>query len=199
MKKLLGAMGGYAFAFALAIVAGIPATTVSYTDESGYSASMTLSQTSEAAALSNAEENSFIDWYMRAQAKTAPATIYIALETVAGSDTACGTEVSTANWTTYARVAVTSSLANWAGTQAAASTVASSGTGGTTSNNAAITFPTPQTTGGTTVTVVGFCAMSAASAGTMLFRATLTGNRNVATNDPAPAFAPAALTFQIDN
>lgn len=41
----------------------------------------------------------------------------------------------------YARQSITSSLANWAGTQSAGSTSASSGTSDTTSNNNAITFP----------------------------------------------------------
>lgn len=42
----------------------------------------------------------------------------------------------------YARVAVTPSLANFAGTQGAGTTVASTGTSGETSNNAQITFTT---------------------------------------------------------
>ncbi|KAA1013052.1 hypothetical protein FVF58_09690 [Paraburkholderia panacisoli] len=42
--------------------------------------------------------------------------------------------------TGYARVAITSSLANWAGTQGAGTTVASTGTSGQISNNNAIAF-----------------------------------------------------------
>jgi hypothetical protein len=42
--------------------------------------------------------------------------------------------------TGYARVAIASSLANWCGTQLGGSTVASTGTGGQISNNAAINF-----------------------------------------------------------
>ena len=82
------------------------------------------------AALSDYLENKVIDFLLRAQAFTAPVTTYVALLTAAPSDTGGGTEVTGGS---YARVAVTSSLANWAGTQAAASTVASSGTNGTTS------------------------------------------------------------------
>ena len=42
----------------------------------------------------------------------------------------------------YARVAVTAGLAEFAGTQGAGTTVASTGTTGTTSNNAQVSFPT---------------------------------------------------------
>jgi hypothetical protein len=69
-----------------------------------------------------------------------PGKLYIGLDTVACGETGSGTEVTGGS---YARVAVTSSLANWAGTQSAGSTTASSGTGGTTSNNNAITFSAP--------------------------------------------------------
>lgn len=85
------------------------------------------------AAWSDFAENKIIDAVFRGQALGAPATLYVGLFTAAPSD-AGGS---------YARVAVVSNLANWAGTQAAASTVASSGTSGTTSNNAKITFPPP--------------------------------------------------------
>src|SRR5674476_468937 len=85
-----------------------------------------------AAALSDYLENKLIDHVFRAQAYTAPVTIYVELYTSACSDSARGTEVSGGS---YARAAVTSGLAAWAGTQSAGSTTASSGTGGTTSNN----------------------------------------------------------------
>lgn len=154
---------------------------------------VSVPQSVNAAALSNTWENTLVDGLLRGQTVTFPTTVYAALETAAGSDTGCGTEVSGGS---YARVAVTSSLANWAGTQAAASTVASSGTGGTTSNNAAITFPAPTANWGT---ITGFCVMSASSGGTLIFRANLTTNKTVNSGDPAPSFAIGALTFQMDN
>ena len=99
------------------------------------------------AALTDFVENKLLDWLFRAQAVgingasaaagTGPATLYVALFTSAPTDAGGGTEVSGGS---YARAAVTSSLANWAGTQAAASSVASTGTSGTTSNNNAIAF-----------------------------------------------------------
>ena len=72
-------------------------------------------------------ENKVVDSLLRAQAIGTPATWYIGLTTDACTDTGNGTEPA---GNAYARVAVTASLANWAGTQSAGSTVASSGTGG---------------------------------------------------------------------
>jgi hypothetical protein len=155
------------------------------------------------AAMTDFLENKIIDWLFRAQAigitgasaaaGTGPTSLYLALFTATPSDTGGGTEVSGGS---YARVAVTSSLANWAGTQAAASTVASSGTGGTTSNNAAITFPAPTANWGT---VTSFAIMDASTAGNMLFYGALTTSKTINSGDAAPSFAAAALTMQIDN
>lgn len=148
-------------------------------------------QVSEAAAMSNYLQNKFIDFLLRAQTFTAPTTVYIALDTTAGSAAACGTEVTGG---AYARVAVTSSLANWAGTQSAGSTAASSGTTGQTSNNGSITFPAPTANWGT---IVGFCVFDASSGGNLLFFAPLTVNKTVNNGDAAPSFAAAALTYTI--
>lgn len=145
------------------------------------------------AAMTNYLENKIVDWLFRAQAYSPVATQYIGLFTAAPSDTGGGTEVSGGS---YARVAVTSGLTQWAGTQAAASTTASSGTGGTTSNNAAITFPAPTANWGT-VTHVGI--FDASSAGNLLFFAAQTPNKTINNGDAAPSFAISALTCQIDN
>ena len=154
-------------------------------------------------ALSDTLENKLIDWLLRGQAigitgasaaaGTGPATTYAALLTATPSDTGGGTEVSGGS---YARVAVTSSLANWAGTQAAASTTVSSGTGGTTSNNIAITFATPTANWGVVVAVGLY---DAASGGNLLIYAAVVPNKTVNNGDPAPNFTPGTLTFQIDN
>jgi len=154
---------------------------------------LVASSLSHAGAMSDYLENKVIDYLLRGQTFTAPATVYYALATAAGSDAACGTEVTGGS---YARVAVVSSMANWAGTQAAASTTASTGTGGTTSNNTVVTFPTPTANWGT---VVEFCVMDAASAGNLLFRTALTVNKTINNGDAAPSFAAGASTFQIDN
>ena len=155
------------------------------------------------AAMSDVLENKLIDWFFRGQAigitgasaasGTGPTSLYVALLTAAPSDTGGGTEVTGGS---YARVTVASSLANWAGTQAAASTTASSGTGGTTSNNGAVTFPAPTANWGA---VTHFGIYDASSAGNLLFWGALTTSKTVNNGDAAPSFAAAALTVQIDN
>lgn len=144
------------------------------------------------AALSDYLENKIIDWLLRGQTFTPPANVFVGLLTAAPSDTGGGTEVIGGS---YARVSVAGSLANWAGTQAAASTVASSGTSGTTSNNAAITFPTPSASWGT---VTHFAVYDASSAGNLLFYAALTTSKVINSGDSV-SFPAASLTFQIDN
>lgn len=145
------------------------------------------------AAMSDYLENKIVDWLVRGQAFTPPATVYVALFTAAPSDTGGGTEVTGGS---YARVSVSSALANWAGTQSAGSTTTSSGTGGTTSNNGAVTFPSPTANWGV-VTHVGI--FDASSAGNLLFWGALTTSKTVNNGDAAPSFAAGALQLQIDN
>jgi hypothetical protein len=147
-------------------------------------------------------ENKFIDWFFRAQAAgitgataaagTGPATLYVALLTAAPSDTGGGTEVTGGS---YARVAVTSTLTAWAGTQSAGSTTASSGTGGQTSNNAAITFPAPTANWGV-CTHLGI--YDAATTGNLLYWVALTVSKTINNADAAPSFAIGALTVTED-
>lgn len=120
-------------------------------------------------------------------------TLYVALLTAAPSDTGGGTEVSGGS---YARVAVNATLANFAGTQSAASTTASSGTGGTTSNNGAITFPAPTANWGV---CSHFAIYDKATSGNLLVWGALTASKTVNNGDAAPSFAAAALTIQVDN
>lgn len=119
-------------------------------------------------AMSDYLENKLVDQLFRGQTAPTTTTLYVALYTAAPSDAGGGTEVTGGS---YARVAVTSSLANWAGTQSAGSTTASTGTGGQTSNNAAITFPTPSASWGT---VTHFAIYDAATGGNELFWGALT-------------------------
>jgi len=119
-------------------------------------------------AMSDFLENKLIDQLFRGQAAPTTSTLYVGLLTAAPSDSGGGTEVSGGS---YARASVTSSLANWAGTQSAGSTTASSGTGGQTSNNNAITFPTPSAGWGT---VTHFGIYDATSGGNLLFWGALT-------------------------
>lgn len=97
-------------------------------------------QPAQAQALSDYVENNATDFIFRAQTWTLGASFQIGLSTSACSDSSVGTEVTGGS---YARVSYTRSMANWAGTQAAASTTASTGTGGQTSNNAVVSFAVP--------------------------------------------------------
>lgn len=154
-----------------------------------------LSATSHAGALSDYLEQKLVDWMFRQQAYTPPATVYIALYTSACSDSAAGTEVSTSG-TGYGRVGVAGSLANWAGTQSAGSTTASTGTGGTTSNNNAITYGAPTGNWGT---VSHWGAHDASTAGNFLLCGTLTQAKTINNGDAAPSFGAGQLTIQVDN
>lgn len=128
-------------------------------------------------AMSDFLENSLVDQIFRGQTAPTTSTLYIGLYTAAPSDTGGGTELSGSG---YARVSVTSSLANWAGTQSTGSTTASSGTGGATSNNAAITFPEPTSGWGQ---VQAFGVFDAATGGNLLFHGSLTINKTINEGD----------------
>jgi hypothetical protein len=128
-------------------------------------------------AMSDFLENRLIDQIFRAQSAPTTSTLHVGLLTAAPSDSGGGTEVSGNN---YARASVTSSLANWAGTQSTGSTTTSSGTSGATSNNNAITFPTPSGTWGT---VTHFGIYDAASSGNLLFYGTLTIAKTINSGD----------------
>lgn len=141
-------------------------------------------------AMSNYLENALVDQLFRGQSAPTTSTLYVGLLTAAPNDAGGGTEVSGGS---YARVSVSSSLANWSGTQSAGSTDASSGTGGQTSNNAAITFPTP-TAGWGTVTHFGI--YDNASSGNLLFYGALTIQKTI--NEADTVTFPAAslsITF----
>lgn len=137
-------------------------------------------------------ENAIIDWLWRGQAApTLGASLHIALFTSATTEAGGGTEVTGGS---YARVAVTRSLANFAGTQSAGSTTASTGTGGATSNNNAITFPAPTANWGS---ITHFAVFDAASGGNMLIHRALTQAKTVNNGDAAPSFAAGALGFTL--
>ena len=94
----------------------------------------------------------------------------------------------------YARVAVTASLANWSGTQSAGSTAASSGTSGQSSNNGAITYPAPTADWCSGLERVwGWALYDASSAGNCWLVAPLTALQAITNGQAAPSFAAAAL------
>ena len=143
------------------------------------------------AAMSNYMENHFWDWLLRAQTFTPPATVYIGLFTATPTASGGGTEVSGGS---YARIGVTSALANWAGTQGAGTTTASTGTSGTTSNNGSITFAAPTANWGV---ITGIGIYDALTSGNLLFYGNLTTSKTVNNGDAAPSFAAAALSLNL--
>lgn len=146
------------------------------------------------AAWTDYAENKIVDAVFRGQPLNAPATFYVGLFTTADNDAgAARVEVSGGS---YARVAITSSLANWAGTQGAGTTVASTGTTGTTSNNNSITFPAPTATWGS---IVGLGLFDAPTGGNEWAYGALNTPKTVNSGDAAPAFLASTLSIQIDN
>lgn len=146
------------------------------------------------AALTNYGENKVIDALFRGESLGAPATWYFSLLVSDPTETgAAGTEVTGGS---YARAAVTTSLANFSGTQSAGSTVASSGTSGTSSNNLSITFPAPTANWGT-ITHIGL--MDALTGGNCWAYGAVSPNKTVNNGDSAPSIPAGSFTFQIDN
>lgn len=113
-------------------------------------------------------ENELLDHVLGNAAYSAPATVYVALYTVAPADAGGGTEVSGGS---YARVAVTNNDTNW---PAASS--------GAKANGAAITFPTATANWGE---CVAFAILDAASGGNMLYWGDLTASKTVNSGDTA--------------
>lgn len=138
-------------------------------------------------------ENKIADALFRGQALGVPASWFIGLDTVACGEAGTGTEVTGGS---YARVAVAASLTNFAGTQSAGSTTASTGTNGTTSNNGAITFPAPTANWGVVVSVRFWDATTAGNAWICI---PLLVSKTINNGDAAPSFPAASLTVQVDN
>jgi hypothetical protein len=98
----------------------------------------------------------------------------------------------------YARVTYANSLANWAGTQGAGTTVASNGTTGQTSNNNAVTFPQATANWNTAPEKIwGFGIWDAVSGGNLIRHGGLLAAVDVL-NTNTPSFAAAALIIRVD-
>ncbi len=108
---------------------------------------------------------------------------YVALLTAAPTDTGGGTEVTGG---AYARVAVSRATGTWA---------APAGTPRSTSNVAAVTFPSPTANWGT---VTHFALYDAITTGNLLGWAPLGTSRNILNGDSAPSFAAGTLTWSED-
>ncbi len=135
--------------------------------------------------------NKLIDFILRAQSYSYPASVYVAACTDAPTNAGGGTEPGVGG---YARVAVATSLTAWAGTQSAGSTAASSGTGGETSNNAQITFPAP--TANYPGDITHRKVMDADVGGNLLFWAALASPKTVVDGGSALFYAPGQLRIR---
>lgn len=121
-------------------------------------------------------EEAVINHFLRQSSTSAPAEVYAALYTVAPTKTTGGTEVSGGS---YARVNIsdgTSDFTDPTGT-------------GTTSNSAAITFPTATASWGT---VVACAILDASTGGNILYFGDLTASKTVDSGDTV-TFATGAL------
>ena len=113
-------------------------------------------------SFSNFLETEILDHVFAGAAYTAPGTHYLALYTAAPGETGGGTEVTTSG-TAYAR-----------------QSVAFTTTGNTTSNSAAVEYPTATANFGT-VTHVG--VFDASTGGNLMAYATLSSSKNIETGD----------------
>lgn len=126
--------------------------------------------------LSNYLENKLIDHVFRGLAYSLPANLYVGLHTADPTDAGAANEVSGNG---YSRVALAPSMSNWLSTNGASSG-ASTGTNGQTSNNSLITFPEPSGNWGT---VTNFSIYDALTNGNILLSGTLTSAKTVNQGD----------------
>lgn len=115
------------------------------------------------AALSDHAENLLLNWLMTADSVTRPTAWYVALYTAAPSDSGGGTELSGNG---YSRQAIAVNTAT--------------GTGGTTSNNANITFTA---SGGDWGDVTHIGIHDASTGGNLLWHGAMSASKNIADGD----------------
>jgi hypothetical protein len=141
------------------------------------------------AAMSNYLETALINHIFRTSSFTQPAVIAVALCTAAPDDTSTGATITeVANSNDYSRVSVGRGDSVWAAT---------SGTDGTTSNSAAITFTAASGSWGT-VTHVAIVDSASWGAGNVLFYGQLSVPKTITSGDVFQ-FNINQLSVQIDN
>lgn len=138
------------------------------------------------------------------EAITDGTAVFTELSTIIDSNTGFPAGLTEVVGGSYVRVKVAAGavqgLADWSGTQAAASTTSSTGTSGTTSNNATIQFAAP----------TGNWANGSAQIALSMLHDQLTGGRlwiwaplstpkSVSAGDAAPSYPAATFQFQTDN
>lgn len=131
--------------------------------------------------------NKLIDFIFRGQAFSF-ANLSVGLYTATPHNWGGGTEVAGGG---YARVEVVGSLTKWAGTQSAGSTTVSTGSGGKTSNNEVLTFPSPSGAWGS----VGWTGLHDSSTGNLMFWAPLTLPKFVSAGGAPPSFPTGSLSI----
>jgi hypothetical protein len=126
-----------------------------------------------------------LDHVFSAATFTPPATVYIALFTVAPTASGGGTEVTGGS---YARVSVTNNATNWP-----------AASGQTKRNGTAITFPAPSADWAPSGSpVVGVAVFDASTSGNMLIYGPLSTPRVIINGDAAPVIAINGGTFTLE-
>jgi hypothetical protein len=134
-------------------------------------------------AMSNYMEDAVVKHFYRTGSFTKPTVLAVGLYTAAPGETGGGTEVTGGS---YARAELDPLDANWAAT---------SGSNGTTSNVADLSFPAPTANWGT---IVAQGIHDATSAGNLMTYGSLTSSKTVNSGDAAPKFPAAALSNAFD-
>lgn len=143
--------------------------------------------------MSNYLENKLIDFLLRGQSFTAPSTLYFALCTTTPTDASTGGTITEVSGGNYSRQSLACSATNFLSTQGNTSTP-SSGTNGTSSNNATISWNSVTWTA--TITSIAIC--DASSGGNMLWYSALSSSKTINSGDSV-SFAVGDLTIQLDN
>ena len=140
-------------------------------------------------------ENALIDFLARGQSFSAPSSWYFALCRTTPVDASTGSNLDEPGAASgYLRTNLAPTQGNWLNTQGT-SAAASTGTNGTTSNNAAISWATTTSAWGT-INSIAIC--DATSGGNVLFWGSLSANRIINSGD-TPSFDVGTVSLQIDN
>lgn len=133
--------------------------------------------------------DALLNHVFRATSYTAPATLYVTLLTQNPTDdTGAGLiEVTTSQWTSFARQAIASNTTNWAAVNGGATSPQF------TSNNAVVSWGTVTINSSTIVT--GFAIYDAGSSGNMMTWSALTGGNKTINNTDTVSFAAGALVI----
>jgi hypothetical protein len=142
-------------------------------------------------------------WGARREAITDGTAVFTEIGPVMDSNTGFPAGLAEVTGGSYARVSMAAGHDGAVGLRGHAvsgTTTASSGTGGTTSNNNAITFATPTANWTSGSSAVGMMAVyDALTGGNLVTWAALNVPKSVNNGDSAPSFTAASLSVQADN